>query len=93
MKTPDKKALFGATRLDEITEPLRSGRDNVLVPFSARVRFNTYQRLKQAAHALGFVEQEFIDAAIAAALDKVPEAAQPLPAAKQAALEKKLLRA
>jgi hypothetical protein len=92
MKTPDKKTLFGTTRLDEITEPLRGGRSDVLVPFSARIRFSTLQRLKNAAHHLGFVEQEFIDAAIAAALDKVPEASQPMPAPKQAALEKKLRR-
>jgi hypothetical protein len=90
MKAPDKKALFGSTRLDEITEPLRAGRSDVLVPFSARLRFSTLQRLKNAAHALGFVEQEFVDAAIAAALDKVPESNTPLPAAKQAVLEKKL---
>ena len=90
MKTPDKKALFGAARLDELTEPLRAGRSNVLVPFSTRLRYTTLQRLKQAAHALGFLEQEFVDAAVAAALERVPEAAQPLPAAKQAALDKKL---
>lgn len=90
MKAPDKKSLFGTTRLDEITEPLRGGRSDVLVPFSTRLRYTTLQQLKQAAHALGFLEQEFVDAAIAAALAKVPEAATPLPAAKQAALDKKL---
>ena len=90
MKTPDKKTLFGTARLDELTEPLRVGRSNVLLPFSTRLRYTTLLRLKQAGHALGFVEQEFIDAAIAAALDRVPEADRPLPAAKQAALDKKL---
>ena len=90
MKAPDKKALFGSTRLDEITEPLRGGRSDVLMPFSARLRFSTLQRLKQAAHHLGFVEQEFVDAALVAALEKLPEATMPLPAAKQAVLEKKL---
>ena len=90
MKTPDKKTLFGSARLDEITEPLRAGNSNLLIPFSARLRFSTLQRLKNAAHALGFIEQEFVDAAIAAALDQLPEANAPLPAAKQAALNKKL---
>ena len=90
--SPDPRDLFGAARLDELTAPLRSGRVDTLVPFSARLRFSTLQRLKQAAHALGFIEQEWVDAAINAALDLVPEATLPLPAAKQAALEKKLRR-
>ena len=90
MKAPDKKTLFGSARLDEITEPLRAGRSNVLMPFSTRLRYTTLQRLKQAGHALGFTEQEFVDAAVAAALDRLPEADRPLPPVKQAALDKKL---
>ena len=87
-----KKDLFGSTRLDELTEPLRAGRPDTLVAISARIRFSTFEKLKRALHHLGGIEQEFIDAALNAALDALPESTQPLPPARQAALEKRLRR-
>lgn len=89
MSSPSKKDLFGSARLDEITEPLRIGKPDVLVPYSTRIKRSTYLHLKQAKHYVaGFVEQEFVDAAVKAALEKLPEAAQPLPSGHLAVLEK-----
>ena len=89
MNSPSKKDLFGSARLDEITEPLRSGKPDILVPYSTRIKRSTYLHLKQAKYYVaGFVEQDFVDAAIKAALEKLPEAAQPLPPGHLAALEK-----
>ena len=90
MTNPSKKDLFGSVSLDELLQPLRGSSDEQLVPFSARLRFITVQRLKQALHHLGGLEQEFVDAALSAALDALPEAQLPLPAAKQAQLLKKM---
>lgn len=84
-----KKSLFGGARLDELTEPLRAGRPDTLVPYSTRIKRSTYLILKQAKHWVpGFVEQEFVDAAVRAALEALPGAEQPLPPAHLAALEK-----
>ena len=89
MNSPSKKDLFGSARLDEITEPLRSSKPDTLVPYSTRIKRSTYLHLKQAKYYVaGFVEQDFVDAAIRAALEKLPEAAQPLPPGHLAALEK-----
>lgn len=88
-KNPSKKDLFGSVQLDELTQPLRGGHDELLVGYSVRLRFITVQRLKQALHHLGTPEQEFVDAVLNAALDAVPESRLPLPAAKQAQLLKK----
>ena len=90
MTNPSKKDLFGSVRLDELSQPLRGASDELLVPFSVRLRFITVQRLKQALHHLGTMEQDFVDAVLNEALDALPEASLPLPAAKQAQLLKKL---
>lgn len=90
MTTNSKKDLFGSVKLDELSQPLRGARPGVMIPFSSKLRFSTLVRLKQAMHHLGGVEQEFIDAAVLAALELLPEANQPLPAPKQLALEQLL---
>lgn len=90
MPMPSKKDLFGSVRLDELTKPHNPGQNNQLVAFSARLTFGTFQRLKQAQHALGFLEQDFVNAAISAALDELPESSMPLPLGKQAQLLEKL---
>ena len=88
-KNPSKLDLFGSVQLDELTQPLRGGPDELLVGYSVRLRFITVQRLKQALHHLGTQEQDFVDAVLSQALDALPEAKLPLPAAKQAQLLKK----
>ena len=98
MLKPSKKELFGAVRLDELTAHLGAGPaaappvaadDQRLVPFSVRLRFVTLLRLKQALHHLGGQEQAFVDAALSATLDGLPEAERPLPAATLAQLRRK----
>jgi len=89
MTSPSKKDLFGTVQLDELAQPLRGGNDELLVGYSVRLRFITVQRLKQALHHLGTLEQDLVDAMLTAALDALPEANLPLPAAKQAQLLRK----
>lgn len=90
MTTNPKKDLFGAVKLDALVQPLRGARPDVMIPFSCKLRFSTLVQLKQAMHHLGAVEQDFVNAAVQAALDKVPEASRPLPVAKQEVLDKLL---
>ena len=91
-RTPSKLDLFGSVQLDELSQPLRASTDELLVPYSVRLRFITVQRLKQALHHLGTPEQELVDAILTQALNALPEARLPLPAAKQAQLLKKTQR-
>ena len=93
MSTPSKKDLFGSVRLDElikVSAATTSNDNDTLIPYSARVRFSTLQRLKQAVHHGGAFEQDLLDQLLNLALDTLPESNMPLPAAKLAALRNKL---
>ncbi len=86
MNSP-KKGTFGRLTLDSINEKLKPGAPahelgnlDELVQHSTRLKRSTYLHLKQAKHWVpGFIEQDFIEAAILAALELLPDAKKPLP--------------
>ena len=93
MNAPDssaakKNALFGQARLDELTGPLYAAAPDAAVSYSCKIKRSTYLYLKQAAHHLAIVEQDFVDEAIREKLERTAGAEQLLPAAVLAKLRK-----